>query len=242
LPGAPADGRRFLEDDVKKAPGATRDAILAAAATAFAARGFSGASVDSIAKASGFNKAMIYYHFRNKKGLYVEILRDVFRTMGGRAADIAGSDLSPTAKVEAFIDAFDNMAATRPYMPPMMMREMAEGAVHLDSGTLRLMAAIFESLARILEEGAATGVFRPAHPVLTYFTLISPIIFFRATAPIRAALGKTHVPAVLAIDSATFVANVKSTAITALTAGTPGPRPSRHRRRRARANRPGDHA
>jgi TetR/AcrR family transcriptional regulator len=227
---------------VKKVPGATRDAILAAAATAFAARGFSGTSVDSIAAASGFNKAMIYYHFRNKKGLYVEILRDVFRVMGGRASDIADADLTPSAKIEAFIDTFDTMAATRPYMPPIMMREMAEGAVHLDSDTLRLMAAIFRNLSRILEEGAAKGVFRPAHPVLTYFTLISPIIFFRATAPIRAALGKTHVPDVRAIDPATFVASVKSTAITALTTGAPGPRPSRPRRLRSRANRPGDHA
>jgi AcrR family transcriptional regulator len=231
-----------VEDTVKKAPGRTRDAILAAAATAFAARGFSATSVDSIAAASGFNKAMIYYHFRNKKGLYVEILRDVFRIMGGRAADIADSDLPPSAKIEAFIDALDNMAATRPYMPPMMMREMAEGAVHLDSGTLRLMAAIFGNLARILDEGAAKGAFRPAHPILTYFTLISPIIFFRATAPIRAALGKTYVPDVRAVDSATFVANVKLTAITALTAGAPGPRQSRPRRPRSRANRPGDHA
>jgi AcrR family transcriptional regulator len=225
---------------VKKVAGGTRDAIVAAAATAFAARGFSGTSVDSIAKASGFNKAMIYYHFRNKKGLYVEILRDVFRHIGGRAAEIADSDLGPGAKVEAFIDAFDNMAASRPYMPPMMMREMAEGAVHLDSDTLRLMAAIFENLRRILDEGSSKGVFRPAHPVLTYFTLISPIIFFRATAPIRAALGRTHVPDVLAIDPAAFVANLKSTAITALTTGAPGPRPSRPRRPRSRANRPGD--
>jgi TetR/AcrR family transcriptional regulator len=227
---------------VKRVTGATRDAILAAAATAFAARGFSGTSVDSIAAASGFNKAMIYYHFRNKKGLYVEILRDVFRMLGGRAADIADADLPPAGKIEAFIDAFDNMAATRPFMPPIMMREMAEGAVHLDSETLRLMAAIFGNLSRILEEGAAKGVFRPAHPVLTYFTLISPIIFFRATAPIRAALGKTHVPDVLAIDPAAFVANVKSTAITALTAGAPGARPSRPPRPRSRTIRPGDHA
>jgi TetR/AcrR family transcriptional regulator len=227
---------------VKKTTGSTRDTILAAAATAFAARGFSGTSVDSIAAASGFNKAMIYYHFRNKKGLYVEILRTVFRAMGARAADIAASDLDPRAKVEAFIDALDNMAATRPYMPPMMMREMAEGAIHLDSDTLRLMATIFENLRRILDEGAAKGLFRPAHPVLTYFTLISPIIFFRATAPIRAALGKSHVPDVRTIDSATFVANVKATALTVLIAGASVPRAVRPPRRRVRTTRPGDHA
>jgi TetR/AcrR family transcriptional regulator len=230
------------ENDVKKIPGSTRDAILAAAASAFAARGFSATSVDSIARASGFNKAMIYYHFRHKKGLYVEILRSGFRHMGSRAAEIAGSDLPPAAKIEAFIDAFDAFAASRPYMPPIMMREMAEGAVHLDSDTLGLMAVIFENLASILKEGADRGVFRPAHPVLTYFTLISPIIFFRATAPIRAALGKSHVPDVRAVDSAAFVANLKSTALTVLTAGATAPAPARSPRARSRATRPGDHA
>jgi AcrR family transcriptional regulator len=231
-----------MEHEVKKATGSTRETILAAAANAFAARGFSGTSVDSIAAAAGVNKAMIYYHFRNKKGLYVEILRSVFRFMGARAAEIAAADLDPRAKVEAFIDALDHMAATRPYMPPIMMREMAEGAVHLDSDTLRLMAAIFENLKSILDEGAGKGVFRPAHPVLTYYTLISPIIFFRGAAPIRAALGKTHLPDVRAVDPAAFVANVKSTAITVLTAGVTAPAAARSTRSRSRATRPGDHA
>ena len=105
-----------------------------------------------------------------------------------------------------------------------MMREMAEGAVHLDSDTLRLMAAIFGNLSRILEEGAAKGVFRPAHPVLTYFTLISPIIFFRATAPIRAALDKSRIVDLRLIGPTAFVANLKSAALTVLTAGASSPR------------------
>ena len=227
---------------MKKVPGATRDAILAAAATAFAARGFSGTSVDSIAAASGFNKAMIYYHFRNKKGLYVEILRSVFRFMGARTSDIADSDVDSGAKIEAFIDAFDNMAASRPYMPPIMMREMAEGAVHLDAGTLQLMGAIFRNLSRILREGTENGAFRPADPLLTYFTLISPIIFFRATAPLRAALGRSAVPAAGTIDSAALVANVKATVLAALTVTKPPAFPPRPPRRRSRPTRPGDHA
>jgi TetR/AcrR family transcriptional regulator len=227
---------------VKTLTGGTRDAILAAAATAFAARGFSGTSVDSIAAASGVNKAMIYYHFRNKKGLYVEILRNVFRFMGARTADIAGSDIDPATKIEAFIDAFDNMAASRPYMPPIMMREMAEGAVRLDADTLQLMGAIFRNLNRILREGTAKGAFRPADPLLTYFTLISPIIFFRATAPLRAALGRSAVPAAGTIESAALVANVKATVLGALAAGLPPAVPPRLPRRRSRPTRPGDHA
>ena len=228
---------------MKRAPGRTRGAILAAAAAEFAAHGFAGASVDGIAARAGFNKAMIYYHFKNKKGLYVEILREVFRFMGARSADIAASDRAPGAKIEAFIDALNDMAASRPYMPPIMMREMAEGAIRLDVGTLRLMAGIFDNLRRILEEGARTGVFQPANSLLTYFTIISPVIFFRATAPIRAALGKSRIVDTRDIDAATFVAHLKTAAIKVLAAS---PAPPVVRQPAARRSRPtrsgGDHA
>jgi AcrR family transcriptional regulator len=226
---------------VKRVAGNTRAAIIAAAAAEFAAHGFAGASVDAIAARSRFNKAMIYYHFESKQGLYVEILRDGFRSVGNRTAEIAESDLSPSAKIERFIDAFNDMAANRPYMPPMMMREMAEGAIRLDADTLRLMARIFLNLRRILEEGARLGVFRPADPVLTYFTLVTPVIFFRASAPVRDALVRQRVIEGVQIDPAAFVANLKTAVLTVLSAGTPSPA-TKPRARRARSPRPGDHA
>jgi AcrR family transcriptional regulator len=227
---------------VKRAAGDTRGAILAAAATEFAARGFAGASVDDIAAGAGFNKAMIYYHFESKKELYLEIIRDVFRFMGARTGGIVTSDRNPGAKIEAFIDALDDMAESRPYIPPIMMREMAEGAIRLDAETLKLMAGVFNNLRLILEEGARKGVFRPANPVLTYFTLVSPVIFFRATAPVRAALGKSHVVDARLIDAPAFVANLKSAALTILSVGASPPASTRPARRRSRPTRSGDHA
>jgi TetR/AcrR family transcriptional regulator len=238
---------------VKRIAGHTRSAIIAAAAAEFAAHGFAGASVDAIAARSRFNKAMIYYHFESKQGLYVEILRDVFRSVGARTAAIADSDLGPAAKIEGFIDTFNEMAANRPYMPPMMMREMAEGAGRLDPDTLRLMARLFDNLRRILDEGARLGVFRPADPVLTYFSMVSPVIFFRASAPVREALGRQHIVDVARLDAASFVGHLKSAVLTVLSAGPqkaarrkPAGRPAlsvpKSRARRARPARPGDHA
>jgi len=227
---------------VKRVAGGTRAAILAAAATEYAAHGFAGTSVDGIAARARVNKAMIYYHFANKKGLYVEILRDVFRFMGARTSAIVASDRDPGAKIEAFIDALNDMASSRPYMPPIMMREMAEGAIRLDAETLRLMAGIFNNLRAILEDGARRGVFRPANPILTYFTLISPVIFFRATAPIRAALDKSRIVDLRLIDPTAFVANLKSAALTVLTAGASSPARTRPPRRRSRSARSGDNA
>ena len=228
---------------MKRVAGQTRDAILAAGATEFAAHGFAGASVDDIAARSGFNKAMIYYHFKGKRALYVEILRDVFRLMGARSAEIAASDLEPGDKIAAFIDTLDQMAASRPYMPPMMMREMAEGARRLDADTLRLMAAIVGNFARILDEGARKGVFRAADPMLTYFSLIAPVIFFRASEPIREALGRARILAAR-VDPSAFVANLKQTALIALAAADPAAMPSRRRTpgRHPRPTRSGDHA
>lgn len=243
---------------MKRVAGRTRDAILAAAADEFAESGFDGASVDDIAARARANKAMIYYHFRSKQRLYVEILRGVFRAMGGRAESIAGSGLPPTAKIDAFIDAFDLMAQDHPYMPRVMMREMAEGARRLDPPTLRLMAVIYRSLARILDEGARAGAFRPADPALTYFSLIIPVIFFRVTAPVREAFGKAGILH-LEPGQPEFLASLKRNAALAL---APDPRPAgrgRHRagaetpahvptappgktRRRPGSARPGDHA
>jgi AcrR family transcriptional regulator len=254
---------------VKRVAGATRDAILASAATEFAAHGFAGASVDDIARRSGFNKAMIYYHFRSKQGLYAEILGGVFRAVGARTGEIAASGLAPAAKIEAVIDAFDRMAESRPYMPRVMMREMASGALRLDRGTLRLMAVIFRNIERILDEGARARAFRRADPTLTYFSLILPVIFFRATAPIRDAFNTSGVLA-LRPSSPEFVANLKRTAAAALApdAGTTRPlagstpplagskdpayvrtatpvpagaRRAAPRRRSSRSTRPGDH-
>lgn len=234
---------------MKRAAGETRNAILAAAADAFAARGFAGASVDDIAKRSGFNKAMIYYHFANKEALFVEVLRGVFRVMGARTTAITESALPPAAKIEAFIDALDQTAERHPFMPPIMVREIAEGARRLDPDTLRLMAVILKNLARVLDEGARSGAFRRADPVLTYFSLVAPVIFFRATAPIREAFRRARILRQQP-GQQDFVANLKRTAVVALAPGAGAEAPAyeqmakapAHARRHSRSTRPGDHA
>jgi len=59
----------------------TRPQILAAAALEFAAKGLAGARVDAIAKSSGCNKGMLYYFFKSKEELYVEVLESIYADM-----------------------------------------------------------------------------------------------------------------------------------------------------------------
>jgi AcrR family transcriptional regulator len=54
-----------------------RAAILAAAAGAFAERGFADTSMDDVAAAAGITRLIVYRHFDSKEALYVAVLRHV---------------------------------------------------------------------------------------------------------------------------------------------------------------------
>jgi len=74
----------------KKRPrGDSQAAVFRAAAQEFAERGYEAARVDRIAERARVNKAMLYYHYRSKQGLYTEVLRDMLRAVGVRARAIA---------------------------------------------------------------------------------------------------------------------------------------------------------
>jgi AcrR family transcriptional regulator len=195
----------------------SREAILAAAIAEFAAHGFRGATVDAIARRARLNKAMIYYHFEDKLALYLEILRSIFTAIRDRSAAIVASPATPQEKLAAFIDAFGAEADARPYLPRLMMLEIADGARRLDPPTLRVMTGVFLNLRAILEEGRAAGVFRAADPLATYFNIIGPTMFFRAAAPVRALVSRLEV-ADLRMDTATFTHHLKDAALKALAA------------------------
>ena len=76
-------------------------ALFRAAADEFAERGYDAAGVDRIAAAAGVNKAMLYYHFGSKRGVYMEILRDMFRAVAARARAVADGPGPAPEKLDA---------------------------------------------------------------------------------------------------------------------------------------------
>ena len=106
---------------------------------AFSSRGFDGVGVDDIAAQAQVNKAMIYYHFADKLALYRAVVGDMLGMIGATATAIADSDQSPQDKLNQFIANFVTQADARPWFPTMMLREISEGAPHLDVETFGLM-------------------------------------------------------------------------------------------------------
>lgn len=195
------------------------DAILAAAALEFAARGYAGARVDGIAHRARVNKAMLYYHFTSKQTLYRTLLRRMFTLAAARLQAIASLDRPPAEKVDLVIDGMAAFMREHGFFPAIMLREVAEGGAHLDRETLKALAAVPAAVAGIVQEGVDSGAFRPVNPAFAYFSMLAPIVLYLAGAPVRKELSNLHVLDLRALDTAEFVRQLQAAARRALARG-----------------------
>ena len=85
----------------------TKKRILEAAGEIFGKMGFKDATIRRIARDAEVNIAAINYHFRDKEGLYGEVLEEVFRTGFTRfpATMDLPADAEPRERLRAFIRA-----------------------------------------------------------------------------------------------------------------------------------------
>jgi AcrR family transcriptional regulator len=170
--------------------GDSRPAIFLAAAHEFAQRGYDAAGVDRIADRARVNKAMLYYHYGSKQGLYVEVLRDMFRAVGARTRAIAQGSATAETKLDAWVVTMVEEAAARPWFPPIMLRELASGATHIDAETFGMMNAVYAAVRDVIVQGQREGAFREVDPLLTYLTILPTILIFFARQRVVAAQRK----------------------------------------------------
>lgn len=86
----------------------TRERLMDAAARLFAERGLKNVTVREICGQAGANVAAVNYYFRDKSGLYLEIIQQIvffMRQMMERAHD-AGPDKTPEERLRHYIRTF----------------------------------------------------------------------------------------------------------------------------------------
>jgi AcrR family transcriptional regulator len=163
----------------------TRDRILAAASSAFAAAGFAGARVDAIARDAGVNKAMLYYHVGDKRALYTEVLLRNFDRVEDALAVVAAGDGSPAARLGRVIGSLTSLLAEHPDHPRIVLREVASGAANLPDEVLARMLGVVDVVRALLVEGVTAGELRSTDPVLTHLTVVGALLFMTSTTPLR---------------------------------------------------------
>jgi TetR/AcrR family transcriptional regulator len=175
-------------------PEQTRQAILDAAEREFARRGLAGARTETIACAAGVNKALLYYYFDDKEGLYRAVIERVFA--GLRSAIEAALERAPrpSDKILAYAGAhFDYIVGRSRFAPRLIVSRLLHETQSGSERVRKLCAAhltpIFSRMVRLLAEGVESGEFRPVDPRQFLLSIVAIIVFYFAASPMLKEIG-----------------------------------------------------
>ena len=164
-----------------------RSRLLKAAARLFGERGFNHVSVREICKEAGTNVASVNYHFRDKLGLYRELIGTVAEGMnqGKIAALEAAAGQPPEDQLRAYVSGFlhqllDSNPPEDCWMEKLIGREMTEPTPALDLIIEKGIKPAGERLNKLVSE--VVGL--PAHDgrvVMCAASIQGLCIFYRSS-------------------------------------------------------------
>jgi len=163
----------------------SRTGILDAAEQLFARQGFRPTTIKAIAGAAGVNTALLYYYFPDKQGLYHAVLERAFGGLIDEGQDRLSGDADPEQAVRGFIALQASYFGRHPNRPHLFVRELLDhGAEHAAGQLTRLAATLFRRLCGLIEQGQATGRFRPdLDPRRAAISVISQVAWFQVARP-----------------------------------------------------------
>ena len=136
-------------------------AILAAAESVFAERGFSGATMSMIAARAGSPKANIHYYFPTKEGLYRAVVERVLTAWLDAAASFDLSD-DPVEALTGYINAKMDLAREMPLSSQIYASEIMRGAPvvqdYLDSTLTEWVRARSAVVRRWIAQGKLKAI------------------------------------------------------------------------------------
>jgi AcrR family transcriptional regulator len=161
-------------------PEATRARILEAATKEFARHGIGGARVDRIATRAGANKAMLYYYFGDKDGLFRDVLENTYEGIRSAEGDLHLLELGPVDAVARLVEFTWRYYLAHPEFLSLLNSENLHGARHL-KGSRKIRTTnspLVATLSRVLKRGEAEGAFRRGVDPLHLYISIAALAYF----------------------------------------------------------------
>ncbi len=157
---------------------AVRERLLHSALDIFNEKGYAATSVREIVEAAGVTKPALYYYFKNKEGIYMELIKMPFEILQKILEETVQESLSARERVlrlfdRVFLLFVENLKAARLmysiyYGPP-------QGAPFFDFEGCHLKMR--EVTGLIVREGIKSGEFRAVDPDVFTWALIGALNF-----------------------------------------------------------------
>jgi TetR/AcrR family transcriptional regulator len=229
--------------NVKRRPGRPaqpldRSTLIAVASRAFAAHGYSAASLSEIASAVGLRKASLYHHFPTKDALY-------FAVLDAAVADLRRLVLDARLEAGDFGQRLDRLGelvtdyfATHPDAARLLTREMVGGGRYLQGPGRREVEMTLLATSAFLEAGMEAGAFRRQDPRQLALSIVGLHFYYFAAAALSGTLVERDVlePVAVLARKAAVRDQVRALCLapaTGTAAGPAGGRPRSPRRGRS---------
>lgn len=202
------------------APGASRDALLDAAASLFGEQGIAATSMTQIAARAGVTAAMVHYHFKGREALLDALVEERLGPLMAFVWAPVRADEAPVPMVEGLIQRLLEGPGSQPWLPPLWVREvLSEGGQLRERVLARLPVAKIEAVSTAIAKAQARGEVNPdLEPRLFILSILGLTMLPLATAGLWGRL-----PGVRDLDAKAIARH--ATAL--LTAGLRPPRRSR---------------
>jgi len=148
-----------------------RKTIVDAAEKVFAAKGFSGATIENIAEAAELSPATLYLYFKNKDELYASLNLKLLKVLIERMENIHNQDnLNPDEKIKALEKALYEVYEHDPLNVINVLRFQSSEALRnlspeLSSQIKDSARKYIRAIGRIFEEGIDKDLFLDRHPI-----------------------------------------------------------------------------
>lgn len=154
-----------------------RSAIVAAATRLFAQRGYAETSMRQIAETAGVSKAAIYYHFRDKDGLYRTLLDEAIDSLTAAMKRVLDDGPAPAQLARAVALHLQFAAEHADLLRVLVAEELRTGdrRRRLGNSIERHREEELAVFQTVLERGIARGEFKPVDPVLSAQALAAVI-------------------------------------------------------------------
>lgn len=151
------------------------DQILEAAIQAFAEKGLHEARMEDIATRAGLSKPALYLYFRNKDAIIGSLLRFFFARELRGVRKLQETPGSARARLEALVDQLAHMIEHMQVAMPLLLEFY--GVAAREPSVRQFLTEAYQDyhdvLTDILEQGVATGEFKPMDTSAVAFTLIA---------------------------------------------------------------------
>ena len=159
----------------------TRTFILDTAIPLFAASGYSGVSMRTIAKQVGISAAALYHHYPDKQSLYLATMERAFADKSEGITTAVAKPGSTSDRLYAFVESFTQLMASDPDFRALFQRELLDG----DDERLQLLAdkvfgKAFKSVGELARELAPD-----IDPHMLVISMAGLVLFHFETAPVR---------------------------------------------------------